>query len=140
MVEIPSDISVTTRQSTEICIAEMRTDIKYIREIIDSFNSRQAKQDDIIAKLQSNCNREERWETVRDQVDDHEIRITKIERAKCPKLPVLNDHEDRLGALESTHQQDTGAQTAKRSTLEYALAGVTAFEFIIIVVQFFRVA
>jgi len=140
MAELPTDISVTTKQPIEVIVAEMGRDLKYIIKSIDELKVHQSKQDDIINDLKANCNREERWENTNDSVDDHEVRLTRIERGKCPKLAVLDNHEERIATLESTHQQDTGAQAATRSTLEYALAGVTVFEFMIIIVQFFKVA
>jgi len=94
----------------------MQTDIKYIRDSIDELKQSREKQDIIINTLQTNCNREERWDNIRDKVDSNETRI-----GAC---------EDRIDALENIHNQDAGAKQAMmshREMVSWALTGILAF-------------
>ena len=115
MAEIPSTIDVTTRQSIDICVAEMRVDIKYIKEKLDI------------------------------TVNDHETRIRTLEQTTedCQQTETLtgfqttlNDHEVRINALESTHDQDEGADKVRVSNREIISWGLTVAISLIAVYQF----
>jgi len=115
MAEIPASIDVTTRQNTEICIAEMRVDIKYIKEKLDI------------------------------TVADHENRIRTLESTEeaCKQTETLSDvqltlddHEVRINSLESTHDQDTGAETARITHRELVSWGLTIAVSIVALWQF----
>jgi len=127
MADIPEiqPIKVIPQQSTGECIAVIQNDIRHIREAIDAINARFDKQEEIINRLQTNCNREERWKNIRDKVEDLDVRMTKIEKAKCPKSHLFDDLDARLRLIEKTHQKDEGATIASTSTREYILFGLT---------------
>lgn len=121
-------ISVITKQSTGECIAVIQNDIRYIKETIDEIKSWKLRQEEILSLLQKNCNREERWGNIREQVDDHEVRITRIERAKCPKLTILEDHESRIETLESTHDKDEGESEALKPLKDHVIGIISIVE------------
>jgi hypothetical protein len=115
MSEIPSSIDVTTRHSTDVCIAEMRIDIKYIKEKLDI------------------------------TVTDHENRIRTLEQTPedCQQTETLsgfqntlNDHEARINSLESVHDKDEGADKVRVSNREVISWGLTIAVSIVALWQF----
>jgi len=87
-----------------------------------------------VRRLEQNCNREERWENnteghtqIWTELTQLNNRMVKIERAKCPKMPVLDELDSRIEAIERTHDLDTGAKTAGieiRELIGWGLAGI----------------
>ena len=102
----------------------MQTDIKYIRDSIDELKQSREKQDIIINTLQTNCNREERWDAIRDKIVSNETRI-----GAC---------EDRIDALENVHYQDAGAKQAAMGYRELAAWGLTGILAVITIYQFLK--
>ncbi len=104
MADIPSEILVTPRPNNDICIAEMRADIKYIKETLDKTVADHESRIRVVEQKKEDCQQQEKIEDLQETVDDH---------------------ESRLSALESTHDQDTGAKQALMSYRELAAWGLT---------------
>ena len=95
-----------------------------------------------VRTLESTCPHAERWEANRNEHDrlwakahDLDIRITKIEKAKCPKSPAFDEFDTRLKAVEKTHVIDNGAEINTRRTREYVLYLIAIGQFLVILYQ-----
>ncbi len=51
-------------------LGQIGTHILYIRGDVKDIKDRQSAQDELIRNLQNNCNREERWEMIREDVKE----------------------------------------------------------------------
>lgn len=117
MAEIPDKVTVITEQNMVACLSVIQTDIRYIKEKLDS------------------------------SIDDHETRIRCLEQREedCKQVVTLNkltelidNHETRINNLEDINHQESGAKVALDDYREYigwGLAGVLA---LISVYQFLK--
>ena len=116
MVDIPSEIQVTTRKSTEICIAEMRADIKYIKETLDKTVADHETRIRTLEQTDEDCKQQSRITDFQDRIDDHEVRIN---------------------ALESTHDKDTGVKQAGVNLREWVIIIIAILGWMVSLFQVF---
>jgi|GEM_PF-5250032 len=90
---------------------------------------------------------ETKLDTVLTIIPDHETRLRIVEQKKeeCQQRDQISDlrdtvgdHETRLNALESCHDQDTGAKQALMSYRELAAWGLTGLLGFITIYQFVK--
>lgn len=115
MAEIPSSIDVTTRQSTEVCIAEMRADIKYIKETLDKTVADHETRLRNVEQKKEDCQQDERLDKIETRLDEHDTDIKE---------------------LKSVHDKDEGAETVRVSNREVISWGLTIAVSIVALWQF----
>ncbi|HWQ64832.1 MAG TPA: hypothetical protein VN429_10485 [Methanospirillum sp.] len=80
-------------------IGELGTHIIYIRGAIEDINKRQSNQDNLIRRLQNNCNREERWEMIREDVKELKESIAAIKSRIDAIEKILESHTTRQSTV-----------------------------------------
>lgn len=98
-----------------------------------------------VRELEQNCPHNERWENNRSEhgrlftsIEDLDVRLNKIERAKCPKSPVLDDIDERLGTIETALTKTQASSETVISQREWILAGLTVVLAVITIWQFYK--
>jgi DNA repair exonuclease SbcCD ATPase subunit len=134
----------------QIKIAEMSRDFLSMaacyQEQSATLNEFMKGTDTRIRFIESNCNREERWghtvdamACMRTDIKDIDVRLMAIERAKCPKIPVINDLRDRIDEIETTHTKEEGWKTGIAPYIQFIVAGVLVVQSVVIGYALMRV-
>ena len=133
---------VTAINKLHISIAELSRDMIHMSSCFQEMNARleefMKNSEERVRALEQGCKRDDH-ELIWNELRELDCRMNAIERAKCPKTPVLNDLDERLTAQESIHHQDTGANKSKETEMNRILFWVAIVEGIIIAAQAFHI-
>ena len=134
----------------QIKMAEMCKDFLNMaacfQEVSATLNEFMKSTDTRMRHIETNCNREERWENaaadraaIRLELRELDIRMTAIERAKCPKTVVFEELRTRLDAVEDVHTKEAGWKAGVAPYIQFIVAGALVIQSIVISYAFMMI-